>query len=104
MMTITHATYAVKAEYAEQNKKQISRVVEELRVLHRTDLQYSVFVQDDGKTFIHVLLCTTEEAKNVFAALGSFAEFQVALAENHPEVPPLVNNLALIGSTSDLSS
>jgi hypothetical protein len=103
-MSITHATYVVKAEYAAQNKKKISLVIEELRALHRTDLQYSVFAQDDGKTFIHVLLCASEEAKKAFVALESFTAFQTALAESHPEVPPSVTNLTLIGSTSDFLS
>jgi hypothetical protein len=104
MMTITHATYVVKAAYAAQNKKQIGRVIEELRTLHRTDLQYSVFVQDDGNTFIHVLLCANEEASKVFGALESFTAFQAALAESHPEVPPSVTNPTLVGSTLDLFS
>ena len=100
MMTITYATYTVKAAYSAPNKKQIRRVIEELRALQRTDLQYSVFVQDDGNTFIHVLLCATEEASKVFRALESFTAFQAALAESHPEVPPEVANLTLVGSTS----
>lgn len=100
-MTITHVTYTVKAAYAEQNKKHIQRVMAELRALQRTDLQYNVFVQDDGKTFTHMLLCTTEEAGKVFGALESFTAFQAAFAESQPEVPPAFTNLTLVGSTSD---
>jgi squalene cyclase len=101
MMTITHATYVVKATYAAQNKSNIKRVIEDIRSLHRTDLQYSVFVQNDGKTFIHMLFCANEEAGKIFGALESFKAFQAALAESQPEVLPSVTDPSLVGSTLD---
>jgi hypothetical protein len=52
-MSITHIRYTVKAEYVAENKANISRVMAELRALGRTDIKYSVFVEDDGKTFNH---------------------------------------------------
>jgi hypothetical protein len=103
-MTIAHVRYTIKAEYAAQNKKQISQVVEEIRALHQTDIRYSIFVQDDGKTFIHELFCASEEAKKVFEALESSTAFRAALADSHPEVPPSVTNLTLVGSTLDILS
>lgn len=87
-MIMTHIRYSVKAEYAAQNKANISRVMEELRALRRTAIRYSVFAD--------------EEANKVFSALESFKAFQAALFGSHPEVPPSVNTLALVGSTSNL--
>src|SRR5258707_9051899 len=46
LMIIRIAQYTVKAEYAAQNQEHIRRFMEELRALHRTDLKYSVFVED----------------------------------------------------------
>ncbi|EFH81016.1 hypothetical protein [Ktedonobacter racemifer] len=103
-MTIAHAMYTVKAEYATQNKKHVSQVIEELQALHRDDIQYSVFVQEDGKTFTHLLICANEEAGRAFTGLKAFAAFQAALTESQPEVSPSVNNVTLVGSTSDLLS
>jgi acyl-CoA thioesterase len=78
-------------------------VREELRALRRTDLKYSVFVEDDGKTFIHLRFCANEEARKVFDTLASFQAFQAALTTSHPEVPPTTAiKLTLVGSTSDL--
>jgi hypothetical protein len=54
---------------------------------------YSVFVEDDGKTFHHWPLFASAEARKVFGALASFKAFQVALAESHPEVPSTVTLL-----------
>lgn len=104
MMSITHATYTVQAAYAAENKLRIARVIEELRALQRTDLQYSVFVQDDGKTFFHMLFCTTEDARKVFGSLEAFVAFQTALGASQPEVSPSVNSVTLVGSTTDILS
>ncbi|HEY4383846.1 MAG TPA: hypothetical protein VGN34_05125 [Ktedonobacteraceae bacterium] len=104
MIAMTHATYTVNEAYAEQNKLRIGRVIEELRALRRTDIQYSVFTTDDGKTFIHMLLCTTEEAGKAFESLEAFADFQKGLGASHPEVPPSVKSVNLVGSTSDFLS
>src|SRR2546421_312181 len=102
-MIITTNRYVVKAEYAAQNQEHIRRVMDELRALRRTDIRYSVFVEDDGKTFIHWRLCVDEEARKVFDTLESFQAFQAALQASHPEVPPTTaTHLTLIDSTSDL--
>ena len=96
------AYYTVKAEYAAHNKENIRRVVDELRALRRTDIRYSVFVEDDGKTFSHLLLYADEEAKKVFLSLEAFKLFLAELEASHPEVPPKVTHLTPVGSTSDL--
>ncbi len=101
-MIIRQNRYTVQAEYAAQNQKNISLVVEELRAFRRTDIRYSVFVEDDGKTFIHLLFCANEEAEKVFFTLESQQAFQVALAESHLEVSPTMATLRLVGSTSDI--
>ncbi len=103
-MIITHIRYTVKAEYAAQNKQHISRVMEELRALGRTDIRYSVFVEDDGKTFNHWALFANEEARKVFGALESFKAFQAALPEDSREAPPTVTSLTLVDSSHDLFS
>ena len=101
-MIIRQNRYTVQAAYAAQNQKQISQVMEELRALRRTDIQYSVFVEDDGKTFLHLLFCANEEAEQIFFMLASQQAFQTGLAEGHLEVPPTMTTLHLVGATPDL--
>jgi hypothetical protein len=48
MMIIRQNRYTVKEEYAAQNQKLISQVIEELQALGRLDIRYSVFVEDDA--------------------------------------------------------
>lgn len=103
-MPMTQVTYTVTTDYAEQNTSRIHRVFEELRALHRTDIEYRVFVQDNGKTFMHLLLCANEEAGKIFESLESFIAFRTGLTKNVLEVPPSAINLTLIGSTSDIFS
>ena len=102
-MIIPPVRSTVKAEDAAQNQEYIRRVMEELRARPQPDLMESVFVEGDGKTFIHLRLCANEEARKIFDTLESFQEFQRALAASHPEVPPTTaTRLSLVGSTSDL--
>jgi quinol monooxygenase YgiN len=104
-LLITTNRYVVQPSYAAENQANIRRVMEALRALHRTDLRYSVFVQDDGKTFQHLLVCASEEAHQVFVSLEAFKAFQAALAASHPEVPPTAaTHLTLVDSTRDLLS
>ena len=98
----THIRYTVQAEYAAQNKANISRVMEELRALGRTDIRYSVFVEDDGKTFNHWPLFASAEAEKVITQLPAFKTFLSELQASHPEVPPKSTNLTLVDSSSDL--
>jgi hypothetical protein len=101
MMIIRQNRYTVQAEDAAQNQERISRVVEDLRALRRTDIRYSVFVEDDGKTFLHLLLCANEEAEQVFFNLPAQQAFQAGLTDSRFEVPPTMATLHLVGSTSD---
>ena len=101
-MIIRQNRYTVREEYAAQNQEQISRVVEELRALHRTDIRYSVYVEDDVKTFLHLLFCANEEAERAFFLLESQQAFQAGLTASHLEVPPTMTTLRLVGATSDL--
>jgi hypothetical protein len=102
MIIIRQNRYTVQARYAAQNQQQISRVMEDLRAMRRTDIRYTVFVEDDSKTFLHLLFCANEEAEQVFFTLESQQAFQTALAASQLEVPPTMTTLRLVGSTSDL--
>jgi hypothetical protein len=102
MTVITHVRYTVKAEYSAQNQEYISRVVDELRTLDQPDISYSVFVEDDRRTFVHLLLCANEEAERAFGTLKSQQAFQAALQASRPEGPTPMTNLSLVSSTSNL--
>ena len=58
-------------------------------------------MEDDGKTFLHLLFCESDEAEQMFFRLASQQAFQSGLAAGHFEVPPTMTTLHLVGATSD---
>jgi hypothetical protein len=101
-MIITSNRYTVRPEYAAENAVYIREVMAELRAMHRTDITYRVFLQEDGKTFVHWRLCADEEASKVFDHLASFQRFTEALVASQPEIPPgKAVHLTLVDATSD---
>ncbi len=104
-MGMGHVRYTVKAEHVAENKANTSRVMAELRSLGRTDIKYSVFVEDDGKTFNHWALFASEGAQKVFVNLESFKAFQQASRqEGFRETPPIATDLTLVDSSYNLFS
>jgi len=101
-MIISKAQYTVNADYVEHNKANIVPVVEALRALNRTDISYRIFVEEDGKTFVHLPRFASEEAEQVFSSLPTFKVFLSELQDGHFEVPPKTVKMNLVASTLDL--
>lgn len=98
-MIITKVHYTVRAGYAVINKKNIARVMAQLKTLNYSDVRYSAFSDDDEKTFVHLGIYADEEAKKRFTSMASFKVFQADLLASDPETNPVVTNLILEGSS-----
>lgn len=101
-MIITYIQYTVRAEYAEENQQYIRQILEDLRALGRTEIRSSIFVKEDGKTFLHFLFCEHEEAEQTFFQLESLQAWRAALVKSDPEVKlttPI--RLSVVGSTTN---
>jgi hypothetical protein len=101
-MKATRIQYTVQPDFAERNKQNIAKVMQELRSLNHTGLRYSAYVLDDGKTFVHLVAFRDEESTTVIPNLESFKHFQAELMAGAPEIPPKFENLALVGSSYEL--
>jgi|SRR5260370_13703755 hypothetical protein len=102
-MIITHIQYTVRAEYVAENQEYIRRILEDLRALGRTGIGSSIFVKEDGKTFLHFLFCENEEAEQTFFQFQSLQAWRAALVESSPEVPLTApTRLSVVGSTAKL--
>ena len=101
-MDVVKVQYTVKAEYVETNKKNIAKVMADLRELNSPDIKYSTFLQDDGKSFVHFAIRANEEAQAILGNLESFQEFQRQLRASGLESPPNAENLTLVDSSWDL--
>jgi hypothetical protein len=100
-MKVTRVQYTVRSEFAEQNKQNIAAVMNELRALGRSDVTYAVYVQGDGKTFMHLVHQNTTEAERFPTSLESFKHFQTQLKENL-EIPPKVETFGLVDSAAPI--
>lgn len=94
--------YTVQPGFAETNKQNIAKVMQELRALNHPGVRYSAYTLGDGKTFMHLVTLKDEEAEKVIPNLESFKHFQTQLRAGQPEVPPKFDDLALVGSSFDV--
>lgn len=94
--------YTVKAEYAETNKKNIARVMTDLRELANPGIKYSSFIMEDGKTFVHFGIYVDQEALEVVNNLPSFQSFREQLKASGPEAPPKGDDLTLVDSSYEI--
>jgi quinol monooxygenase YgiN len=100
-MKATRVQYTVRAEFAEENKRNIEAVMRELHAAGRNDVKYAVYLQQDGRTFMHVVHQSTAEAEQFPTSLESFKAFQAQLKPNL-EGPPKVEALALVQSSAPI--
>ena len=101
-MKATRIQYTVQPGFAEQNKQNIAKVMEELRAANHPGLRYSSYVLEDGKTFMHFVMYNDEQSETVIQNLASFKHFQTALRGSNPEVMPKFENLSIVGSSYEI--
>jgi hypothetical protein len=101
-MKIVRVTYTAKAEYAEQNQKNIQAVMNDLQKLNHPGLFYFVSLSPDGKTFTHTAFFNTEEDNQVLLNLPAFKTFQEQLKASGPEAPPKQDNPTLVGASKNI--
>ena len=62
-MKVTRVAYTVRAEFVEENKRNIAAVMRQLRELGSNDVRYTVYLQQDGCSFMHLVHQRTAEAE-----------------------------------------
>jgi hypothetical protein len=101
-MKIVRVTYTTKAEYSEQNQKNIQTVMNDLQKLNHPGLFYFASLSPDGKTFMHTAFFQTEEDNKALLDLPSFKSFQEQLKASGPETPPKQDNPTLVGTSKNI--
>ena len=94
--------YTVKSEYADTNKKNVAKVMADLRELAHLGIKYSTFVLADGKTFVHIGMYADQEALDTVNNLPSFQSFREQLKASGPEAPPKGDDLTLVDSSYEI--
>ncbi len=101
-MKAVKVQYKTTQEFAEANKANISKVMAELREINNTGIKYSVFISDDGQSFLHFALFRDDDAQKRLNELGSFKQFAAELKASGPVEPPKPETLNLVNSSYDV--
>lgn len=99
MMTVK-VTYSVKHDYVETNKEMISKFLEDFKTLATDPFQYSVYLKEDGATFVHLSQYSSKQAQNDLLQVPSFVAFQER-RDQHMASEHQLEVLDFIGSSKD---
>jgi quinol monooxygenase YgiN len=95
--------YRVKADFVDENKRNIEQVLIEHRERAHPGVRYTVHQdKDDAQNFVHVGMYADEAALDSTTALESFKAFQAALRGSGPESKPSATWLSTVGAGFDL--
>jgi hypothetical protein len=97
-MKVTRVQYTARQDFVEENKKNIDAVMGELRATGNRDVQYAVYLHDDGKTFMHFVHHNAAGAEHLPTSLDAFKRFQSQLRQNL-EIAPKVETFKLVQSS-----
>lgn len=95
-------SYQVKPEFVVQNKLNIEKFLIEFNELDRSRFNYSVFLDSDGLTFMHVSNYSDENVQKEVLNVPSFLEFQKQRDESDLSNSHKVQILEYIGSVNQV--
>lgn len=101
MISVT-VSYRVKPGYVEENKLNIERFLKDFKALDNSRYIYSVFLKDDGVTFVHCSNYSDVAIQNELLNIPSFLEFQRKRDESGLDDSHKVEVLKFVGSSKSL--
>ncbi len=103
-MKAVKVQYTVQAEYVEQNKVNIQKVMEALKTNPIEGMQYSSFTDDaQPNTFVHINMAKNEKIMSKLNELAEFKAFRMALKASQPLSPPKQTTLNLVGTGFEIA-
>lgn len=91
-------TYTVAPGFVEENRRNIALVMDALRTAGHAGIRYQVLVDAEDRTFVHQAAFQSAADQHLLLALPAFQQFQKALRESGPVVPPRSRELEFIGA------
>ena len=101
-MKAVKVQYTVKPEYVDQNKANIRKVMEAIRLNPIPGMKYASFTLDDGQTFVHINMAKDEETLSKLGEVKEFEEFRTALKASEPLSAPQAEKLHLVDAGFDI--
>ncbi|MES2748242.1 MAG: hypothetical protein V4648_07675 [Bacteroidota bacterium] len=101
MINVT-VTYKVVPEFVEENQRNIQKFLNDFKSLDNTKFIYTVYVKEDGVTFVHSSNYYDEKIQQEVLHVPSFLEFQKKRDESGLNNTHKVEVLQLIGSSKTI--
>lgn len=95
-------SYQVKPEFVEQNKANIQVFLRDFEQLDASKFQYSVFLKEDGVSFVHYSQYSDEAMQNQLLNVPSFKAFQQMRDDSGLNNSHKVEVLQSLGSRGEL--
>ena len=100
-MITVKVTYTVKDAFAQQNKENINTFMKDFKTLG-DDFRYTVLIQKDGKTFVHLSQYKNEAIQKQLLEVPFFKSFQQQRDESGLESEPRIEVLSSVASSHDV--
>jgi len=84
-------TYRVKADQVEENERLIKQVFKQLLRQLPEGIQYSVYKQSDGVSFVHIAAFEDRAANLLFTELPAFKDFSDAIKDRCEDQPVTIH-------------
>lgn len=101
MITVS-VSYQVKPEFVAKNKVNIEKFLNDFKNLDNNKFSYSIFLKDDGVTFVHNSSYTDTEIQKEVLNVPSFLEFQKQRDDSGLNNSHKVEVLEFIGSSKKI--
>jgi hypothetical protein len=98
-MISVKVTYTVKPEFVPKNLENIKSFLNDFRKIKEREFRYTVYLCDDGKTFLHRSSYANEEVQKHVLTVESFKSFQKERDESGLEGSHRIEEMQLIGSS-----
>ncbi|SFF00854.1 hypothetical protein SAMN05518672_11427 [Chitinophaga sp. CF118] len=103
-MITVKVTYTVKSAFISQNQENINLFMDEFRKIGSKDFRYTVYLCEDGKTFVHLSHYQNEEIQKYLLNVPSFKLFQKQRDESGLEGAPQIDVMKMAASSNDIFS
>src|SRR4051812_8067805 len=100
-MKVTRVQYTAQPGFVEENRQNIDAVMRELRATGNNDVRYAVYLQSDGKTFMHLVHYNSAQAEALPVSLDSFKHFRARL-KDHLEIAPKSEAFELVHTSTPI--
>jgi hypothetical protein len=101
-MITVKVTYTVKLEFVETNKQNINKFLNDFKKKNSSEFRYNVYLQEDGRTFLHFSTYKNEGIQKQILNIESFKSFQEERDKSGLNNTHKVEILSYVGSSSDL--